>query len=683
MDRAGERIYRFAEFTLEASEHRLRRGEQEIYLRPKTFETLLYLVRQHGHLVKKDELLDTLWADTIVTESTLTHCIEEVRRALHDDAHHPYYIQTIPRVGYKFIAAVEESSAAEMQEEEIEEEFTAVKVMVTEDDQKADWESGRMGEWRNERMGEWANGRMGEPVSHAPILPRSHSFLSPALLLSHSPSLSRPWRRGRKLLAVSVLMLSLLVSGVFLYNSNNRPIRSLAVLPFVNLTGDPEQEYLADGMTEALITDLARLGAIRVISRTSAMKYKGAKKSLPDIARELRVDAIIEGSVLRSGEHIQITAQLIHATRDEHLWVQTYERHLRDILTLQREVSRTIAQQIHITLTPQEQARFIDARPVNPAAYEVYLKGRYYWSKRVGEGFEKAIEYFQQAIERDPNYALAYVGLADCYNMLTNYDLLRPHEAVPKARAAAIKALEIDNTLAEAHASLAFTKMNYDWDWPGAESEFQQALQLNPNYADAHHWYGLYLAAMGRPDEAMTEMKRARELDPLSLIINTNVGWLWYFARQYDEAINEYRKSLDMDPDFCSAHVKLGWAYEQQGRYAEAIVEFQTVLAVSPDDVALRAMLARAYALSGRRHEAADMLRQLSEQSTRSYVSPYLIALVHVGLGDNDQAFHWLEKSYNDRCGWLAWLGVDPKLDRLRADPRFDGLRRRVRLLPQ
>jgi TolB-like protein/DNA-binding winged helix-turn-helix (wHTH) protein/Tfp pilus assembly protein PilF len=653
-----ERIYRFAEYTLEASEHRLKRGSHEIYLPPKNYEMLLYLVERHGHLVKKNELLDTLWADTIVTESTLTHCIEEVRKVLGDDAHHPRFIKTIPRMGYKFIAGVEEVTSA-VEEEEVEEEVTAVRVRVTEEEparENAEEQGGRGAE------GQWS---VETTISPAPRLPRPLA-----------PLPSTRWRRGQKLLAVSVLLGLLIVSGLYLYNGNGQSIHSLAVLPFVNMTADPQQDYFADGITEAVIADLAKIRALRVISRTSAMQYKGMKKSLPEIARELHVDAIVEGSVLRSGERVRITAQLIHAATDRHLWGESYERDLRDILALQGEVSRAIARQIQIALTPQEQVRLTSARSINPAAYEDYLRGRYYWNKRTTEGFKRGIDYFQQAIDHEPSYALAYVGLADCYNMLNNYDVLAPKESAPKAKAAAMRAMEIDDTLAEAHASLAFTLMHYDWDWPGAEREFQRAIELNPNYAAAHHWYGLYLTAMERFDEAMVEMKHAQELDPLSLIINTNVGWVFYFRRQYDQAIEQFRKTLEMDPNFTSAHVKLGWAYEQKGMYEEAIGEFQTVLTRIGGDVLTE--LGHAYAVAGQRDEATKIIVELRERAKQPYVSPYLVATIYAGLGDKVQAFEWLEKSYKNRCGWLAWLKVDPKLDSLRSDQRFADLLRRV-----
>lgn len=652
-----ERIYRFADYTLEVSERRLKRGDEEIHLPPKNYEMLLYLVERHGHLIKKRELLDTLWADTLVTENTLTHCIEEIRKVLGDDAHHPRFIKTIPRVGYKFIAEVEEMMASA---EEVEEEVTAVSVRGTEEKPEAEREN------------------RGSSVEKRVSGAEDHSLMSPFSIL-YLLSRTRWWRLSEKLLAVSVLLGLLVVSGLYLYNRSNRAINSLAVIPFANLSGDPEQEYFADGITEAVIAHLGKLRALRVVSRTSAMQYKGVRKSLPEIARELHVDAIVEGSVLLSGERVRITAQLIHAATDRHLWGETYERDIRDILTLQREVSRTIARQVHVALTPQEQAQLAGARAINPAAYEDYLRGRYYWNKRTADGFKRAIDYFQQAIDHEPTYALAYVGLADCYNMLNNYDLLPPRDSAPKAKAAATKALELDSTLAEAHASLAFALMHYDWDWSGAEREFQRAVELNPSYAEAHHWYGLYLTAMGRFDQAMTEMKRAQELDPLSLIINTNMGWVFYFQRQYDQAIEHYRRALDMDPNFASARVKLGWAYEQRRMYKDAITQLRTALTLAGDGVLTE--LGHAYAVSGQRDEAAKIIAELRERSKQEYVSPYLIATIYAGLGETDPAFAWLEKSYDGRCGWLAWLGVDPKLDGLRADLRFASLLRRLRLL--
>jgi serine/threonine-protein kinase len=455
---------------------------------------------------------------------------------------------------------------------------------------------------------------------------------------------------------------------------------SIAVLPITNLSGDPELEYFADGMTEALITDLAQISALKVISRTSVMQYKGAKKPLPEIANELKVDVVLEGSVQCFGERVKITAQLIEAATDRHLWAKSYERELRDILALQNEVARAVADEIQVKLTPQEQARLMSVHPVNPEAYQAYLKGRYYWNKRTKEGFKKGIDYFTTAIEIDPAYALAYAGLADCYNLLGNWGYLPPKETFPKAKVAAMKAIEIDERLAEAHTSLAFLSMFYDWDWLEAEREFKRAIELNPNYATAHQWYGEYLALVrGQFDQAIAEMKRAQELDPLSLTISANLGWVIYLSRQYEQAIEQLRKTLELDPSFVLAHLHLGWVYVQEARYEEAIAELQKVVTFSEDAGYALVSLGTAYALSGKKVEAQKVLKKLKGTSKQHYISPGHMAFVYIGLGEKDQAFAWLEKAYEKRDGWLVYL-MDPCFDPLRSDPRFTELLKKVGL---
>lgn len=458
------------------------------------------------------------------------------------------------------------------------------------------------------------------------------------------------------------------------------PIESLVVLPLVTLSDDPEQDYFADGMTEALIANLAKISALRVISRTSAMQYKGAKKPLPEIARELNVDAVVEGSVIRAGDRVRISAQLIEAAADRHLWAESYDRELRDILTLQTEVARAIARQIRIKLTPQEQACLTCVRQVDPAAHEFYLQGRYHWNKRTDEGLHKAIDYFEKAIEKDSGYALAYAGVADCYNILGFYSLLPPKETFPKAKTAAARALEIDDAVAEAHASLGFVKLYHDWEWPGAEDEFKRAIQLNPGYATAHHWYAEYLVAREQPDMCITEFKRAHELDPLSLIINAGVAWAFYFARRYDQAAEQCLKTLEMDSNFIPAHLFLGWVYEQKGMYEEAIAEFTKALDLSGGTTEIMAELGHAYALAGQKGAAQKVLDELEKLSGRRYVSPYSVANVHIGLGDKEQAFAWLEKAYREHSHFLALIKIDPRLDSLHCDARFDDLLERVGL---
>jgi serine/threonine protein kinase/Tfp pilus assembly protein PilF len=455
-----------------------------------------------------------------------------------------------------------------------------------------------------------------------------------------------------------------------------RRIESIAVLPLENLSGDPEQEYFADGMTEVLIADLAKIGALKVISRTSAMQYKGARKPLPEIARELNVDAVIEGSVLQAGDRVRITAQLIRATTDQHLWAESYERDLSDILALQGEVARAIAKEIEVKLTSGEEARLASARPVNPEAHPAYLRGRYFWNKRTEVGHKRAFEYFQQAIDVDPSYAAAYAGLADAYLFLNEPT---PEEANRRARAAATKALEMDDTLAEARTTLAFAAI-FDWEWAAAEKGFQRAIELNPSYATAHHWYSLLLTWTGRHEEAIAEMKRAQDVDPLSLVIGTALAGTFYFARQYDQAIELYQKTLAMDENFYRAHSGLATAYLQKGMFEEAIAESQWV----PDRYPIpstHAVFGRAYAMAGKTAEALeilDELKKVDENLRQKYDVSKSLATIYVALGEMDEALHWLEKAYEEGSANLVYLKVDPSFDAVRSDPRFQDLLRRM-----
>ena len=433
-------------------------------------------------------------------------------------------------------------------------------------------------------------------------------------------------------------------------------------------------------MTDELITSLAKVSSLRVISRTSVMPYKGARKSLPEIARALNVDAVVEGSVVRSGSRVRITAQLIYAPTDRHLWAEEYERDQRDVLMLQSEVARTIAQEIRATLTPQERARLTSRGVVNPEAYEDYLKGRSYWNQRTEAGLNHAIEQFTKAITVDPNYAQAYSGIADSYTTLGYFSYLDPNEAFPRAKAAAAKAIELDPTLAEAHASLAYYNLYHAWNWVEAEREFHQAIALNPNYATAHEWYSIFLLAMRRPEEAWVEINRAWELDPLSIIIRTDVGFNYFYKHDYDRAISQLSNTLAINPKFPLAHLWLGRAYQQKRMYAEAIAEFDQVNTVLPDWIVTIAGTGNAYGEWGRNAEAQAVLLHLSQLSQQKYVTPYGVALVYAGLDDKDEAFVWLNKSLDARSHWLVWLDLDPRWERLHGDSRFAELKRRVGL---
>jgi len=457
------------------------------------------------------------------------------------------------------------------------------------------------------------------------------------------------------------------------------PIRSLAVLPLENLSRDSGEDYFADGMTEALITELAQIRALKVISRTSVMGYKGGKKPLPDIARELGVNGIVEGSVLRAGNRVRITAQLIHAPTDRHLWARSYERDLRDVLTLQREVAQGIAREIEAELTPGEKRQLASSRPIDPRAHEEYLRGRYLWNTRTEEGLKKSIEHFRRAIELEPAWGLAHAGLADAYQVMGSNGILPGREAYPKARAGALKALELDPNLAEAHAALSAEMRDYEWDWVGAEREIKRALELNPSYATAHQTYAFNLISMGRPREAVAAIDRARRLDPLSPRINTNVGYLRFFARDYEGAVEALRKAVDLDPR--GAFGGLAETYLAQGRRADAINAADELVrhATGGIDLARRAAI---YAAAGRPDEARRQIAQLENPASPINVPPTWLALAYTSLGENDRALAVLEKGFAERSLFAFLLKGNPGFDPLRSNPRFADLLRRMGLPP-
>jgi TolB-like protein/Flp pilus assembly protein TadD len=459
-------------------------------------------------------------------------------------------------------------------------------------------------------------------------------------------------------------------------------IESIAVLPLVNLSGDPQQDYFADGMTEELISDLARISALRVTSRTTVMRYKGSSKSLPEIAKELGVEAAVEGSVTRAGSQVKITAQLIDAVKDRHLWTDSFQRELKDVLALQGEVARAIAAEIGVRLTPQERSRLADKKTVNPEAYEAYLKGHYHLLRRTAADALKSLEYFQQAVQKQPDYALAYASIAEAYETAAGsvQGALAPKEAFPRAKAAAMRAVELDPTLAEPYATLAWSSFVFDRDWTTAENQFQRALQLNTNYAIAHENYAMFLVRMGRFDEAIGEMKGAQQLDPASLGVNTMMGIALSLARRDDEAIPWFRRVLDMDPNFLRARFGLGLALVHKKRYEEAISELQKGVEFSGGGAAQLGALGYAYAVANRRAEALAMVEKLKERSREHYVPPAMMSVVFSGLGEKDQALAWLEKAIEEHDPWLTSLKVDPMFDSLRSDPRFLDLLHRVGL---
>src|ERR1700678_364971 len=630
-------VMRFGTFEVSLQSGEVRKGGLRIRVQQQPMKLLEILLEHPGEVVTREELRRRVWSSESFGDfdQALNIAIGKLRSALGDSAESPRFIETLPKRGYRFIADV-----------------SVVDI-----------------EARPKRQ---------EPLAgDLPATDRGHKIQGIGLAVA-------PQRRllpTRGIIVTLALVLSLAILSVWLFHSRAPTgMRSIAVLPLDNLSGDASQNYFADGMTDELITDLAQISALRVISRTSAMVYKGARKPLPQIARELNVDAIVEGTVLRSGDQVRITAQLIDASTDKHLWSQSYEGELRDTLALQDRVARAIAEQIQINLTPREQAALKSATAVNPEAYESYLKGRYFWNKRTADGLRVALAYFNQAIEEDPNYAQAYSGLADTYALLGDwqYAVMTPAEAYPKAKAAALKAVELDSALGEAHNSLAFVLDGFDWDLDSGGKEFRRAIELNPGYATGHHWYAWHLALLGRYDEAIAEMKKAESVDPLSLIINADLAELLVLAHSYDEAIGQSRKTIEMDPNFAMAHDQLAEAYLQKPMYDQAIAELQQAVQLSGGSPTCIANLARAYSLSGKRSEAMKLLNDLKSSSTARDSHASEVATIYASLGDKDEAMVWLEKGYAERFnpGVLIRPGFGP----LPTDPRFQDLVHRVGL---
>ena len=630
-------VVRFGTYEVSRQSGEVRKAGLRIRVQQQPMKLLEILLEHPGEVVTREELRSRVWPDESFGDfdQALNISIGKLRSALGDSAESPRFIETLPKRGYRFIA----------------------DVSVVDTDA------------RPERQ---------EPVlGDLSATNRGHKIQGIGLAVA-------PQRRllpTRGIIVTLALVLSLAILSVWLFHSRAPTgMRSIAVLPLDNLSGDASQNYFADGMTDELITDLAQISALRVISRTSVMAYKGARKPLPQIARELNVDAVVEGTVLRSGDRVRITAQLIEASTDKHVWSQSYEGELRDTLAVQNRVASAIADQIRINLTPQERAALKNAKVVNPEAYESYLKGRYFWNKRTADGLKVALAYFKQAIEEDPKYAQAYSGLADTYALLGDwqYAVMTPKEAFPEAKAAAIKSLELDSTLGEAHNSLAFVLDGFDWDFDSAGREFQRAIELNPGYATAHHWYAWHLSLLGRYDEALAEMRKAENLDPLSLIINADLAELLVLAHSDEESIQQSRKTIEMDPNFALAHNQLAQAYLQKHMYDEAVAELKTAVQVSGGGPAFIANLARAYVASGKRSEAVKLLDHLKKRSKPDYSNASEIAVIYASLGDADQAMNWLEKGYNERFnpGVLLRPGFNP----LRSDPRFQNLVHRIGL---
>jgi TolB-like protein/DNA-binding winged helix-turn-helix (wHTH) protein/Tfp pilus assembly protein PilF len=647
----SSRIIRCGAFEIDLKSFELRKHGLRLKLSEQPFQILAILLESPGEVVTREHLRERLWpGDTFVDfDHGVNNAVMRLREVLGDSSDHPRFIETLPRRGYRFIAPTEEIQATSPQAGELRDHSSAGPVAPRDPALFAPSDVNGVGAGRN--------------AKHWLTLPRIALLSAGVLAFAICSGLAVHYVRGMESA-----------------NVNSAHTMSLVVLPLENLSGDKEQDYFADGMTDDLTANLAKIQSLKVISRSTAMAYKGTHKPLSEIARDLHVDAVVEGTVLRAGDRVRITAELVQVSTDHHLWAETYESPLGDVLSLQNRVSSAIVDEIRINLSPKDKERLARKPSVSPEAYEDYLKGRYYWNKRSGEGFEKAIGYFEDATRKDPQYALAYAGLADCYGIIgaTIYGTLPAAEAAPKAKAAAIRALEIDPSLAEAETSLATAKFNYDWDWAGASEGFKRAILLDPKYATAYQRYSLYSIAMGRFDESFEQIKRARDLDPLSISINSSFGWRLYLARQYDRSIAQLRDTLEMDPTYEWAHLILGQAYEQKGKYDLALSELQKAVELSHNSPLMVSALAHAYAVSGNRVETQRLLGQLVAQSRKQYVSPYYIAIVYLGLGKNDVAMTWMEKAFADRSNGLVFAKVEPELDPLRSDPRFSALQHRL-----
>lgn len=631
-------LIRFDNFELDLRAGELRKGGLRIRLQEQPLLILQALLENPGEVVTREELQKKIWpADTFVDfDHGLHAAVNRLRAALNDSAEKPRYVETVARRGYRFIGSIE-ASAAETPSAAPEKPDATIK--PSEIDRfnfrgKLAWNS-------------WTGLLAGFVVA---------LFLGAALVATNIYGL-KDWLLGP---------------------GSRRPFQSLAVLPLDNVNADPKQEYFADAMTEELITQLSKMGAVRVISHTSIMQYKNTKKSLRQIAGELHVDAVVEGAVQLEGKRVRITAQLINGATDQHIWAETYDRELGDVLLLESAVATDIAKQIDLQLTPQQQQRLqAAAHPVNPDAYQSYLLGRYYWNQRTANGLALSGKYFQDAIQKDPNFALAYSGLSDYYAFLTligGPEILPPRQAMAQSKNAAIKALQLDDTSAEAHTSMGHVLHNYDWDFAKAESEFQRAIELNPNYSTAHHLYAHLLMQMGRTDEGLREARRALELDPLSPFINNGLARQYYLARQYDKAIEQCLRATQIDPSYLPARILIGLAYVQIGKASEAVSALEQARDMAPTLPMAHALLAYAYVHVGRKADAQQELAELTQMSHTRYVPSSYFAVVSIAFGNKDQAFSFLQQGLQDRSEQSLYLKVEPLVDPLRGDSRLSAL---------
>ena len=634
-------IFRFGDFVLDGSQRRLLRSGEDVYLPPKTFELLLHLLQNRGRVLTKDELLEAVWPDVNVVENTLAQRIREIREALGDGAHGARFIKTVPRVGYQFIAELDDKPAGPLAPPlAIASPEPAVTVGI--------------------------GGRRGAGTD----------------VPARKPQLTLP-------VAIACVMLVAL-TGAGYYFGTRRPalpagspeaITSIAVLPFKPLVAEGRDASLELGMTDSLIMKLGSLRQVTVRPLSAVRGYTDLAQDAVEVGKTLRVESVLDGHIQRLQDRIRVSVSLRRVRDGQQLWAAQFDEPWTNIFVAQDLVSQRVAEALALTLTGEEQRQLAKRYTENPEAYEAYVRGRYFWNTRTAEGYRNAVEDFQRAIRLDPGYSLAFSGLADAYNLLGSYGEMPMREAKERAKAAAQKAVDLDDQVAEAHTSLGAIIAGYDWEWAKAERHFLRAIDLKPRYATAHEWLSEYLSWMGKHDKAIRAARQALDVDPVSLSANSHVGLALYRARQYEAAIERFRETLHLDRDFADAHVMLGVTLVQTGRYGEAIAAFQRAGVLTGNSPEILGLLGYGYGMAGMKREAQDVLKELNNLTRQNrYVSSFSRATICIGLGETDLAFKWLEQAYQERLWYLALLAVDPLFDRLRGDARFTDLVRRMNL---
>lgn len=636
MSEESKQIIVFDGFELDISKRRLSRGDEVLPLNAKAFDVLTYLAQNAGRIVTKEEILNAVWENQFVEEANLAVQISQLRKILGEKKENPRVLVTVPGKGYEFIAEIE---------------YATPELSSESDD-------------------------VGTETSDLQEFPT----------LAPEPAPDAEAMQGKKkpvylhLVGAGILFL---IIGAFSYKyffapSETSAVRSIAILPFTNGNDNVEAEYLSDGLSESLTFSLSGLPELRVASRNSAFRYKGRKIDAQTIGKELNVEAVLMGNVVNFGDRVSVSTELVSTADNSVIWGEKFVQPVSDIEFLQRDIAQMISGRLRLRLSGANETRLFESPTQNSEAYQSYLLGRYHLNKLTDEGFLKARDYFQQAVALDPNYAQAYAGLADAYNRLSGWNAIPQSDGFPKAKQAAIRALEINDRLAEAHIALGTIKLFYEWDWAGAESSFQKALEINPDHPDAHQMYSIYLTRMGRFDESLAEMRRAQQLDPLSLDKLAGIGEIFYYRRQFDQAAAQYEKILEIEPESGFIFWSLGNVYIQQKQNRKAIEVYQKAIPLSGGSPDEPASLAFAYAVSENRQEARKILEDLKRRSQKSYVSPVIIAFIHIGLGEKDEAFQWLEKAYEERDSILTLLKVEPIFDDLRPDARFSKLMKKV-----